>query len=78
MRRAVVLAAVLAGLALGYAGRSWYLHDNRPMEVISPTEAPIEIKINPEARVSVSITGAWPPPAPCGTAVALPIEIKDS
>jgi hypothetical protein len=34
----------------------------------APQEAPIQITINPEARVSVALAGSLPPPVPCGTA----------
>jgi hypothetical protein len=34
----------------------------------APQEAPIQITINPEARVSVTLAGSLPHPVPCGTA----------
>src|SRR5258708_4177784 len=36
---------------------------------------PISITINPEARVSVTLGGALPPPVACGKPVALPVKI---
>jgi hypothetical protein len=36
---------------------------------------PITITINPEARLSVAITGAMPSKAPCGTPITLPVTI---
>jgi hypothetical protein len=47
----------------------------RKMETDSPNEPPINITINPEARVSVVLAGVLPPPAPCGTATDLPVKI---
>ena len=38
-------------------------------------EAPIQITINPEARVSVALTGALPHPVPCGTAAEFYVKI---
>jgi hypothetical protein len=44
-------------------------------EPAAPGDPPIKITINPEARVSVTLSGAVPPPAACGTAVDLPVKI---
>ena len=44
-------------------------------EAAAPSDPPIQITINPEARVSVTLGGALPPPATCGTAVDLPVKI---
>ena len=41
----------------------------------APPEAPIQITINPEARVSVALAGALPQPVPCGTAVDFSVKI---
>jgi hypothetical protein len=38
-------------------------------------DPPIKVTINPEARVSVILAGALPPPAACGTAVDFRIKI---
>jgi hypothetical protein len=38
-------------------------------------DPPIKITINPEARVSVTLAGALPPPAACGTAVDFRVKI---
>ena len=38
-------------------------------------EAPIQITINPEARVSVALAGSLPPPVPCGTAADFSVKI---
>jgi hypothetical protein len=44
-------------------------------EPTAPGEPTIKITINPEARVSVILAGALPPPAACGTAVDLRVKI---
>lgn len=38
-------------------------------------DPPIVITINPEARVSVSLGGAFPPPVRCGTPAVLSVKI---
>jgi hypothetical protein len=40
-----------------------------------PEEAPIQITINPEARVSAALAGALPHPVPCGTAADFSVKI---
>jgi len=40
-----------------------------------PREAPIQITINPEARVSVVLAGSLPHPVPCGTAADFSVKI---
>ena len=40
-----------------------------------PQEAPIQITINPEARVSVALAGSLPHPVPCGTAADFSVKI---
>lgn len=40
-----------------------------------PQEAPIQITINPEARVSAALGGALPQPVPCGTAADFSVKI---
>jgi hypothetical protein len=45
------------------------------LESASATDPPITITINPEARVSVALAGALPPPAACGTAVDFHVRI---
>jgi hypothetical protein len=44
-------------------------------KVAAASDPPIEITINPEARVSVTLAGALPPPAACGGAVVFRIKI---
>lgn len=41
----------------------------------SPNEAPIIIRVNPEARVSVALAGALPQPVSCGAAADLAVRI---
>jgi hypothetical protein len=71
-RRVKVLSIVVAVIlpALAIAG-SEHVHDTPA----SPSDPPIRISINPEARVSVALTGAFPSPAPCGAPVDLTVEI---
>lgn len=38
-------------------------------------EAPIQITINPEARVSVALAGTLPDPVPCGTAADFSVRV---
>ena len=38
-------------------------------------EPPIQITINPEARVSVALVGSLPRPVPCGTAADFSVKI---
>jgi hypothetical protein len=51
------------------------MHNHAGMGAASPDDPPIKITINPEARVSVVMAGALPPPVPCGTATDLPVKI---
>jgi cell division septation protein DedD len=73
--------AVVAALLLPALARADDEHtqDHRTMQmgVSSPNDPPIKITINPEARVSVALAGALPPPAPCGVATDLPVKIVD-
>jgi hypothetical protein len=41
----------------------------------APQEAPIQITINPEARVSVVLAGSLPQPVPCGAAADFSVKI---
>jgi hypothetical protein len=75
MRAVVALTALFAGLVMAIAGYRLYVHLQRGREVVALLQAPVEIKINPESRVSVSLAGPWPPPVPCSTAVSIPIEV---
>ena len=43
--------------------------------VSSAEAAPITLTINPEARVSVAMTGPIPPAVPCGSALELPVRV---
>jgi cell division septation protein DedD len=73
-RLAVVAVFLLPALA---RANDEHTQDHRTMEmgVSSPNDPPIKITINPEARVSVALAGELPPPAPCGIATDLPVEI---
>jgi len=72
-----VLAAVAVFLlpALVCAEGEEHMHDHHKMETVAPNDPPIKITINPEARVSVVLGGALPPPVPCGTAADLSVKI---
>jgi hypothetical protein len=52
-----------------------HMHNHPGMAAVSPNDPPIKITINPEARVSAVMAGALPSPAPCGTAIDLPVKI---
>lgn len=62
------VAVILPALAI--AGGE-HVHDTS----VSANDPPIKITINPEARVSVTLAGALPPSAPCGTAADLSVKI---
>jgi hypothetical protein len=65
----LALAAVLLFPALAGA------EDDSRMHEVRPGDPPIKITINPEARVSVTLAGALPPAAACGTAADLVVAI---
>jgi hypothetical protein len=67
--RPFLLATVLFLPALAIADHEHVL------EASAPGDPPIKITINPEARVSVTLAGALPPPAACGTAVDFGVKI---
>lgn len=50
-------------------------HAHHHAEADKPTDAPIKITINPEARVSVIRAGELPPAAVCGQAMELSVKI---
>jgi hypothetical protein len=75
MRVVIAVTTLLVGLMLAFVGQRVYLHLHTGKGVGPMVQAPVEIQINPEARVSVSVTGSLPPPVPCGTAAVIPIEI---
>jgi hypothetical protein len=70
-------AAVLLLPLLTCAEDDARMHDEHKMETLLLSDAPITITINPEARVSVTLGGALPPPAPCGTAADLLVAIAN-
>jgi len=76
MRNVLAVAAVLLLPILPCVGDDKQIHNYHMMEAVSPNDPPIKITINPEARVSVVLAGALPPPVPCGTAADSPV--KDS
>ena len=76
-RVAIVVAAAAVGLGLVYAGQRLHLDSHRVENRLSRGQSPIEIRINPEARVSASVTGAWPTAVSCGAPVEIPVEITN-
>jgi hypothetical protein len=75
MRAAPALTVLLLLATLTCAEGGEHIHDPHQIETQSTNEPPIKMVINPEARVSVTLAGALPPPAPCGTAAELPVKI---
>ena len=71
MCRAWLAAAMLAATSPALAGHDQ--HHGAGMAM--PGDPPLTITINPEARVSVALGGALPPPVHCGTPAALAIKI---
>lgn len=55
--------------------RLWALVAAITSPAASAAEAPIQITINPEGRVSVASAGALPPPGPHGTPIVFRIAI---
>lgn len=75
--RTVLCVAALFLPGLIYAQTGEHTPDQHKMrgDTVSPTQPPIKITINPEARVSVVLVGALPAPVACGTAADLPVKI---
>src|SRR5580704_15337563 len=71
MRSKVFIAAVLLLPVLVGAEDDSHVHEHMAL----PADPPIIITINPEAGVSVTLAGALPPPAACGTAADLVVAI---
>lgn len=75
MRHGVAVLAAL-WLSLAFAGEDGELaHDHASMAAAASDSAAIQVTINPEARVSASMSGRLPPPGPCGTPTDLRIRI---
>jgi hypothetical protein len=76
-RNLLAVAAVFLLPALARADEYQHLHDHHKIEkeAVPPNDPPIKITINPETRVSVTLSGALPPPAPCGTAADLLVRV---
>jgi hypothetical protein len=68
-RRAITALAVLATMPALVPAEE---HEHAPA---SRTAPPITVTINPEARVSVTLGGALPPPVDCGKPAILPVKI---
>jgi hypothetical protein len=66
IRNALATAAALILPVLVSAGGDRLTHDHSKAEAASATDAPIQVTINPEARVSVAFSGRMPTASPCG------------
>jgi hypothetical protein len=66
---------LLPGLICAQTGELTPGHYKMKNEAVSPNQMPITITINPEARVSVVLTGPMPAPVPCGSATDFSIRI---
>jgi len=78
MRTAASVAALclLSGLTCALSAEQG-AHDHQKMHVdrVSSDDPSIKVTINPEARVSVMLAGALPPPARCGVTTDLTVKI---
>jgi hypothetical protein len=66
---------LLPGLIYAQTGELTPDHYKMRNEAVSPNQMPITITINPEARVSVVLTGPMPAPVACGSATDFSIRI---
>lgn len=62
---------VIGALFIAVPALTFVTAENKP----APQEAPIQITINSEARVSVALVGTLPDPVPCGTAAYFSVKI---
>lgn len=72
MRNRLVALALLVSAPAWAAGMEHHHHGEAPAP-----RAPIEIAINPEARVSVSLGAPMPKHPPCGRPIGLPVRIAN-
>jgi hypothetical protein len=73
MRDCVVRNIVLCALFIAVPAFTFMKAQDRA----APQEAPIQITINPEARVSVALAGSLPHPVPCGTPADFAVKIMN-
>jgi hypothetical protein len=75
------LSLVISLLFVSSAGRAQDAaphHDHQGMAAASAAgNAPFQITINPEARVSVVMAGPLPPSKPCAMGVDMPVTIRN-
>src|SRR5271154_3714145 len=71
----VVLFAALALTLPGFAEDGTQTPDRGALEAALPSDAPINVTINPEGRVSVTLGHALPSPTPCRTPVEFGVRI---
>jgi hypothetical protein len=64
-------AALLAASTAAFAQE----HHHHDIAMAMPSDAPITITLNPEARVSVVMSGALPGPVRCGVPAQLAVRI---
>jgi len=69
----------ITAIALAVLLAVWGSANDHKYEVdgSAPHEAPIEVTINPESRVSVALVGPLPPAAPCGVVTKLRVSIAN-
>ncbi|MFO1249512.1 MAG: hypothetical protein U1E93_15170, partial [Alphaproteobacteria bacterium] len=73
----MILAALLA-LAPGATLAQPMMEDHAHHHMMSaPPAAPIVISVNPEARVSVVLSGPLPAPGPCSRPVDVPVQVQN-
>jgi hypothetical protein len=75
MRAAFLVAITVLHMPASAGEGEEQVHDHHRVEAVSRDDRPIRVTINPEARLSVTLAGAMPPPAPCGTSIDLSVEI---
>jgi len=78
--RAVIVAIAMSCFATAAFSSQGEVHMGQHVpskaDAVSSADAPpITLTINPEARVSVVMTGAIPPAVPCGSPLDLPVRV---
>lgn len=73
-RASISIAASL--LCFGaWAGGEDHAHHHDPTGVLAANAAPLNVTINPEARITVKRGGALPAPSPCGIPAEIAVKI---
>lgn len=76
MLRAIT-AAIMAASAAGHDSAAQPMDHAHHHAMAGMPAAPITISINPEARVSVALTGPMPGPRPCAQPIALDVQVHN-